>query len=216
MPARTSRKSKAAPDRDAMLDAALGLIARDGWPAFSLAALADHLGIGKTAILKDVGDRFDVLVAVGRRATAAAMTDAAAAGGSESIRDRLFEILMARFDNLQDHRAAIQTLEAASRRDPALAALFAARLPREMATVAMAAGVPTRGMTGALRIAGLTGLYLRVARVWLKDDSLDMSKTMAELDKRLAQIEPWAARLARLPDCGTRRKTMTANEVTSD
>jgi hypothetical protein len=37
----------------------------------------------------------------------------------------------------------------------------------------------------------LLGIYLSVLRVWLADDSADMTRTMAALDSRLRHAERW-------------------------
>ncbi len=55
-----------------------------------------------------------------------------------------------------------------------------------------AAGIDTGGYKGAIKIAGLTALYLKTLKTWREDDSEDMAKTMAELDKNLERSEQWA------------------------
>ena len=42
---------------------------------------------------------------------------------------------------------------------------------------------------GVIRVNGLIGIYLATLRVWLKDDSDDMAKTMAALDRRLRRVD---------------------------
>ena len=59
-----------------------------------------------------------------------------------------------------------------------------------------AAGIETAGIKGAVKVIGLTGIYLKTLRVWCDDESPDMGKTMAALDKNLGQAEEWAGRLA--------------------
>ena len=54
-----------------------------------------------------------------------------------------------------------------------------------------AAGISASGLRGAFRIEGLGALYACALRVWLEDETADLSKTMAELDKRLSQIDRW-------------------------
>ena len=57
------------------------------------------------------------------------------------------------------------------------------------------AGISTYGIKGACRVAGLTGLYVKTLRVWLADDSADLSRVMAALDKDLGRVESWAGSL---------------------
>ena len=43
-----------------------------------------------------------------------------------------------------------------------------------------------------LRVKGLGVIYLMVFRVWLTDDTADLSRTMAALDSRLRQAEQFS------------------------
>jgi ubiquinone biosynthesis protein COQ9 len=181
-------------EQDKVLDGFLETIATHGWSAASLAATAEASGVEVSAIAEEFGGRFDLLQAVGARADHLALKNAELAGGSQAIRDRLFDLFMARFDALMPHRAAIRTVSRAVRSDPGLAAFFAVRLPKSIGLLADAAGVDTSGPMGSVRVKALTAQYLRVVRTWLADDSEDMAKTMAALDAALAQAERWAKR----------------------
>ena len=176
---------------DAMIDAFMRVISRDGWTGANLEAIAREADCSVSTLVSAAGGRFDLLDAFGKRATVAALKEAEDEGGSQAIRDRLFAILMARFDALQSHRAAIRKLAEAAPRDPALALHFACAMPATMRLLADAAGVPTTGVVGAVRVKALTALYLNVARTWLSDDSEDMAKTMKALDENLARAHRW-------------------------
>jgi len=54
------------------------------------------------------------------------------------------------------------------------------------------AGISSAGLKGRLKTKGLAALYLRCLRVWLDDDSADLSKTMAILDRSLTRAEKLA------------------------
>jgi hypothetical protein len=58
-----------------------------------------------------------------------------------------------------------------------------------MSWVLEAAGMDTSGIKGAIRVAGLGGIYLNVLRTWMEDDSADLGRTMAALDKNLSRAE---------------------------
>jgi hypothetical protein len=77
-------------------------------------------------------------------------------------------------------------------RDPAAAALIALLMPPSMAWMLEAAGIPATGFDAPLRVIGLTHLYALLLRTWLKDDSIEGGKTMAELDRLLKKAEGWA------------------------
>ena len=58
-----------------------------------------------------------------------------------------------------------------------------------MSIILNSADISTNGITGTLKINGLAAIYLNTLRIWLKDETKDMSKTMAALDKSLSQAD---------------------------
>jgi hypothetical protein len=46
-----------------------------------------------------------------------------------------------------------------------------------------------------IRVKGVIGVCLAVARVWMADDSPDLAATMKALDQRMQQAEEWGASL---------------------
>jgi hypothetical protein len=179
---------------DPILTAWLTVIGRDGWAAARIDAVAAAAGRSAGDVAAVLPDRWSALAAFGRDLDTAALAEAGA-DRDASVRDRLFALIMARFDAAQDQRAAVTAIAAAVRRDPGLAAFMLLRVPPSVARLAEAAGVATGGLTGPLRVQALTALYLDVARAWLADDSADLAATMKALDTRLAQAETWARRL---------------------
>jgi ubiquinone biosynthesis protein COQ9 len=57
-----------------------------------------------------------------------------------------------------------------------------------------AAGIPAGGLAGGMRINALGLVYANTLRVWLDDDTADMARTMAAVDRGLGRLEQ-AARL---------------------
>ena len=98
---------------------------------------------------------------------------------------------MRRFDALKPHRAALKAIARDLGGDPPTALCSAPAFLRSMAWMLEAAGLSSAGMRGRLRVRALAALYLCVLRVFVRDDSEDLAKTMAALDRRLRQAEPW-------------------------
>jgi len=171
-----------APDR--LVDAWLTVIGRAGWRGATVEAAAGEAGVPAAVLMAALGDGTDAVEALLDRAVRAAARAAAAEG---SVRDRLFAGVMAAFDALQPHRAALEALLAA--RDAALGVRAVARLAPGLRRLAAAAGVDTTGFAGSLRLAGLSTVVLRAFRVWRRDESPDLGRTMAELDRLLAEAE---------------------------
>jgi hypothetical protein len=51
------------------------------------------------------------------------------------------------------------------------------------------ADIPTNGWAGALRVMGVSGVYLKTLRIWISDETDDMAVTMNELDTNLSRGE---------------------------
>jgi len=106
-----------------------------------------------------------------------------------SPRDRLFDLIMRRFDQHSEHKPAFSALLRDLRHHPLEALCLTARVERSMALLLDLAGVPSSGLRGLLRTKALAALYFHVFGRWLKDESADSATTMALLDKRLEQVE---------------------------
>ena len=85
--------------------------------------------------------------------------------------------------------AASSAIRRAVARDPVLALRLAEPLRRSLAATLEAASLPSDGLPGALRQNGLLAIHFAVSRVFDRDDSIDLSKTMAALDSRLKLAE---------------------------
>lgn len=170
-----------------LVDAALRLAAQQGWRATGLAEIAGEAGLPLDRAYATCSSKLAILAAFLRRIDRAALAGPAAESDA-SGRDRLFDILMRRFDALQPHRAALRAILRDSVGDPA-ALLGGPALLRSMAWMLEGAGISTTGWRGGLRIQVLTALYLWVLRDFLSDDSADLARTMAALDRGLRRAQ---------------------------
>lgn len=175
--------SDLAPAQRGWLDA----IARDGWLGATAEAAAELAGMTRAELLAGSGDRIDALHAFAAAldvATRAAVPDAG------SVRDRLFDALMARFDRLQQDRPVGLALLAA--RDPAVPLVMGRALAASLRRLADAAGVDLSPPLRLAKVAALTVIHARALQAWRRDDTPDMTAVMACLDQDLARAEDWA------------------------
>lgn len=171
-----------------VLEAALRLAAQQGWRAVTPARLAAQAGVPLERLRALYPSRGALLDAFAR-----AIDEAVLAGGpleeAETARERLFEVMMRRFDALGPHRRALASIAAAARADPCAALAGCRRLHGSMRWMLEAAAIDGSGLAGGARAAVLAAIHIDVLRVWLDDDSEDMASTMAALDRRLARAE---------------------------
>jgi AcrR family transcriptional regulator len=188
------RNSGASPsEADRIIDAALALVATEGWRQVSLAAIAAAAGLPILQVYRIFRSKQAILAALYRRVDAIVLAEPPAAEADERPRDRLFDLLMRRFDALQPYKPALDVLRRELPHDPPTALCAGVSLLRSMRWMLEAADIPTSGVRGAVAVKLATAAYLSAMRVWQRDDSPDLARTMASLDARLRRIERWLA-----------------------
>lgn len=167
-----------------------------GWHRASLVEAVRAAGLDLARTRQRFPSKFSVLLRFGSIADQAALTGATTDG---PVKDRLFDILMRRFDVLQAHRAGVVAVLDAAKFDPMLA-LFLARLSaRSMGWLLEGAGLSASGLRGRLRVKGLLAVWLYATRAWTQDDSADLSATMTAADKALDRAGEFARHLGDEP-----------------
>jgi AcrR family transcriptional regulator len=181
-------------DRDRIIDAALALIARDGWRRLTMAAVATEAGLPILNLYRAFPSKIAILCAFFRRIDEAVLATPVEAEIDERPRDRVFDLLMRRFDTLQPYRGAIEVLGRELPADPLATMAAGAGLLRSIAWMLEAAGIAANGLGGIMAVNLTASAYMRTLREWLRDDTADLAPTMAGLDRRLRGIERWYGR----------------------
>ena len=179
---------------DGVMQAALALASERGWRGVSLADIAARAELPLLEVYEAFPRKTAILLRLVGSTDAAVLSQGPAAG-ADSPRDRLFDVIMRRFDALQSRRAGTVAILRDLPYDPASLLCLAARLGRSMAWMLEAAGMSSSGCSGSVKVNGLALLYLDAIRAWMNDDSPDMARTMAAVDKGLRRAEQIARRL---------------------
>lgn len=197
--------------RAEFFEAVMELAATAGWRRLNLSEIADAAGLSLADLQKTYGGKARILGAFADFIDEQALVHPADDG---SARDRLFDILMRRFDALGPYKEGLGAILREGGGGGVCAAVCGGqRLLRSMAWTLEAAGIGSAGIVGALRTKGLALVYAGTFLTWLRDDTEDMSRTMATLDRNLAQAE----RLANgLPNWRRRRGAPEGEEASTD
>jgi AcrR family transcriptional regulator len=163
---------------DAAADAALKLAGERPWREITLRDIAAEAAIPFAKLYAKAPGKGALLDRVSRRHDRAALTSEDA---SADPLDRLFEATMARLEAMEPHRFA---LIAVAREEGAFSPRWGPRLAATARALLESAGIDTSGRRGALRIAAMTAVWVRIVQVW-RDDEGALNRTMAEIDKRL-------------------------------
>jgi len=204
--ARRPAASSEAGNRERVHAAALDLAVERGWHNVSLGDIAERSGLSLGEVHAVAPSRTAIVTGV-----MAEIDEQSLRGGApdaeDSPRERLFELLMRRFDALAARRDGIVALTRGCRDEPLTFLCAAPGALRSMSLMLEMAGIASGGLRGMLRAQGLAAITAAAFRVWLRDDSPDMAKTMAAVDKGLARAEDWTRRLH-----GLRRPASTRAE----
>ena len=111
-----------------------------------------------------------------------------------SVRDRLFDAVMTRFEVCEPQRAALTSIWHAVRRDPLQMLALRRSLLRTADALVVAVWGDASGLAGLARTRAVAVLWLDCLQVWVDDQPGELAKTMAHLDQRLRLAEEWLPR----------------------
>lgn len=173
-----------------ILVSALHLAVAQGWEYTTLRDIAEHAGVSASDLYDAIDDKNDILVILGRKIDKEIMGNIDLSDdGATNSRDRLFDIMMDRYEALNEYREGVVSILESFKHDPKQAVISMPHLCKSMGWMLEVSGIETAGIKGALKVVGLTGVYIKVLKIWAEDESTDLSKTMSALDKALERAE---------------------------
>ena len=175
--------------RSKAVQAALDLAKERGWGAIGLADIAHAANLSLADLRREFSCKTDIIRAFQSEVDAEVLARAKPPGEAQSPRDRLFDIVMTRFELMQPYKPALRRISSYLCCRPGEAATLLGSSLAAQYWMLAGAGAKLDGAGGALRVTGLAAVYGKVFQVWLDDASPSLDKTMAALDKRLAKGE---------------------------
>jgi hypothetical protein len=175
--------------------AALKLAETGQWGDLTLAEIADQAGL-KLKDFHGIADKDDISAAVER------VFDAGMSEGSfdedETARTRLFDVLMMRFEAMEQVRdGAMSYLRWRDRSFDGLGLRLRARVETVKWALACAGLDGKTQIPRGVQITALGWAVSQAERAWREETSSDLGRTMAALDAELIKIEERAAWLKR-------------------
>ena len=171
------------------------LVSDVGWSDFTLAALARNQEIEELELEKLFSDKVGLLQAFSEfiDEQILANLDPDILDPGISIRERLLEIMLVRFDVLAPYKDGVCELLKVTGKDPKMFVVAAKAIRISMRSSLEAVGVSTRGVRGNIKIKGLAAVFLLGMRTWSKEERNDITATTRILDDRLK----WAESIAK-------------------
>jgi ubiquinone biosynthesis protein COQ9 len=174
--------------RDRIVAAALRLAETRGWRDLSLGEIAGEAGIPLAEMPREFQSKGQMLTAFSR-AVDQAVLEKFGKPSADDARDRLFDVLLTRFEVMQPYKPALRRIRSDLGRSFGEALALLRPALKSQYWMLAAAGIGGEGCRGVMRVQGLLAIYARVFPVWLDDDDPGLARTMAALDRRLRRGE---------------------------
>lgn len=187
--AKKSTKSSPEALTTQLIEAAFALACERPWHSITLSDIATEANVDLGDFRDLIDDKHDILVIYGRKLDRQMLDNVRKINTDAPVKDRLFEVFMERFDILNEDRPALKSIIGSMKTNPRDALLSLPYLKKSMLWILEAAHVTSNGIRGAANILALTAIYAETLYAWQSDDSEDMAKTMATLDKALNRAE---------------------------
>ncbi|MBL0941965.1 MAG: TetR family transcriptional regulator [Alphaproteobacteria bacterium] len=175
-------------DQTALLQATLDLIKKYGWKDLHLNDIIRHLKISPAELQHFFPTKLCLLKAFFQYIDQQTLAQLEHFEPNELPRNRLFSIIMTRFDVLSNYKPLISELTYQGWKDVALVSQTLPQSLNILTWLLEAADVDTTELLGKIRLKIFAIFYGTTVLAWLKDDTPDMAPTMAYLDKGLAKL----------------------------
>ncbi len=175
--------------RQAIIDALMRLAAMRDWSEIEITDVAGEAGVSLAEFRDLFPSKGAVLGGLSRQIDRQVLEGTSDDLAGEPARERIFDVLMRRFDALEPYKDALRRISRDLQYDPlSLAALHQVAV-NSMRFMLAAAGIRTEGSLGALKLQGAVLVYSNTMRAWLDDDDPALARTMARLDRELRRGE---------------------------
>ncbi len=152
--------------RDRIVEALMTLAAERAWEDVTLPAIAESADVSLAELRAQFDGRLAILADYIRGIDERVLKDIDPELSEEAPRERLFDVLFARFEAHAAHKAALRSIAKAALTDPLLALALNRLVTQSMAWMLAAAGIPSAGRRGLVRAQGLALVWARVMRVY--------------------------------------------------
>jgi AcrR family transcriptional regulator len=176
---------------------AFRLAAAKPWTDVTLAEIAGEAGLSLADLPKHINGKADIIIAYAKGVNGKVLRSVEADPVEGEQHDRIFDVLMRRFEIIKDDKAALASIYAAPPSAPSERRQLLTAALEGQGWMLTAAGLSSSGLEGdAIRLM-LTKVHSDVFKVWLEDDDPGLARTMAALDRKLRDGERYLRMLER-------------------
>lgn len=175
-------------DRERIIIAGWHLLENQGISGLTVEAIAQETGIAIAEIQRLYPDTAYIILGLMEPIHERALSQLSDFT-NETSSERLFEIIMAHFDEASPYKPGVRRLFQEMVWHPCLMALLRPYVFKMTKTILLSAGVQTSSFLDSFKIPVYLGFFLYITWIWLSDDTEDQSKTLSALDQGLKKWE---------------------------
>ena len=166
------------------------------WESISVDKIVKKLKINKKKISNLIKNEKDLLQNINRYFDDQILESSKLLDQSTS-KDMIFEILMMRFDLLNQHRRSIIRIFNVFIKKPQKFIFLLPSFVESMISMSNISHLKIEGIIGNFKINGLLIIYFSTFLIWIKDESNSLDRTMTALDNYLVRAENFLSILKR-------------------
>ena len=174
--------------RDKIATETLKFLLFNKFESISIDKISKRLKINKKKISNLIKNEQDLLKNINRYFDDQILESSKLIDKSSS-KDMIFEILMTRFDLLNQHRKSITRIFNVFIKQPQKFLFLLPSFIESMILMSNCSHIKTEGIIGNFKIKGLLIIYFSTFLTWIKDESNSLDKTMTALDNYLVRAE---------------------------
>lgn len=174
--------------QDRAIDALLALLEEQEWSAITLPAIASKADLSLAQLRSAYPSKGAILAGFAKRVDQSVLKPAPEIEG-QPARERLFDVVMRRFEALKPHKKAIAAVRRGLMADPLGASSWNKVEVNSAQWMLAAAGISESGPYASVKAQGLAVIFASVLATFLDDEDPDLTKTMRELDIHLRRAE---------------------------
>ncbi len=161
-----------------------------GWAHLTLHNVAEEAGITLEELHKVATSKEDIMAVMIAYTESQTLKYIDETPQDISSDDRLFDVLFARFEAAEPHKAALKRLWQDLKASPTLLRPLMPQFLEALKRLSLLGALDFDGPLGVIQLRLFGLIYLRMLHVWLEDDSPDLAATMAETNKAVTKYIP--------------------------
>ena len=192
-----NKKRKRRSKEERIIAATLKLAKFNSWKNISMKIISEEAKIPLSEIIKILPTKTAILIEFNRLVDKRLSENNHNNEETANSRDLLFELLMERFDILNENKEAlVNIMKSIAKESPVTGIIGIISSLQSITRIMDICAIPNRGLLGKIRLKAVFAIYLKAMYCWLEDDTPGLSKTMADLDKSLTRLEVLLSRLS--------------------